>query len=171
MADRIAVLRDGILQQVAEPLVLYNEPKNRFVASFIGSPAMNFVDGAVEASRFRAPGFEVPLDGRLGRAGARSGPVTLGIRPEEIDLVGEEPVPAETAPAGDGIVVGSARAVEPLGNEVFLHVEVSGVPLLARIGPGFLPRVGSAYRLRIHTGQAHLFDPRSGESLIPVPAA
>ena len=63
-------------------------------------------------------------------------------------------------------MVGSAQAVEPMGNEVFLHVEVSGTPLLARIGPEFLPRVGVSYRLQVNPGQAHLFDPGSGESLL-----
>jgi len=167
MASRIAVLKDGILQQVAQPLTLYNEPVNRFVASFIGSPAMNFIEGTVEGGVFHAPGFTVPMAGRLQKAEGRSGPATLGIRPEDIELVGEES-PALARPAQDGSVVGSAQAVEPLGNEVFLHAEVAGAPLLARIGPEFLPRVGADYRLKLNTGRAHLFDAGSGASAIPI---
>lgn len=168
MADRIAVMRDGILHQVAEPLALYNGPVNRFVASFIGSPSMNFIEGTVEGGFFRAPGFVMPMAGRLERAGRGRGPATLGIRPEDVDLVGEESSATPVRPGEDGTVVGSARAVEPMGNEVFLHVEVSGTPLVARLGPQILPRIGVTYRLRIDPGRAHLFDPRSEESLISV---
>jgi multiple sugar transport system ATP-binding protein len=168
MGDRIAVMKEGILQQVAEPLTLYNKPINRFVASFIGSPSMNFIEGKVEGRFFRAPGFAVPMAGRLESVEERSGPATLGIRPEDVDLVGEESSSTPARPGEDGSVVGSAQAVERMGNEVFLHAEVSGTPLLARIGREFLPRVGASYRLQVNTGQAHLFDPRSEESLIPL---
>ncbi len=89
MADRIAVLKDGILQQVAPPLTLYNEPVNRFVASFIGSPAMNFVEGSIGDGAFHAPGLTVALGGRLAPARDRRGPAVLGIRPEELNLAGE----------------------------------------------------------------------------------
>jgi multiple sugar transport system ATP-binding protein len=164
MADRIAVMKDGILHQVADPLTLYNHPVNRFVASFIGSPSMNFIEGNVEGGVFRAPGFAVPMKGRLEPVADRSGPATLGIRPEDIDLAGEEGIPA--SPGEDGSVVGSAESVEPMGNEVLLHADVSGTSLLARIGPELLPRVGATYRLRIDPGRAHLFDPRTGEAAI-----
>ena len=170
MADRIAVMKDGVLQQVAEPLTLYNRPINRFVASFIGSPAMNFIEGIVDGGFFRAPGFAVPMTGRLESTERRSGPATLGIRPEDIDLVGEETSVPPAPPGEEGSVVGSVQSVEPMGNEVFLHTAVSETSLVARIGPEFLPRVGASYRLQVDTGQAHLFDSGSEETLIPLPA-
>jgi multiple sugar transport system ATP-binding protein len=170
MADRIAVMKDGVLQQVAEPLTLYNQPVNRFIASFIGSPSMNFVEGEVEGGIFRAAGFAVPLAGRLEGVRGHVGPATLGIRPEDIDLAGETS-PGDPGPAGeDAGVTGVAQAVEPMGNEVFLHMDVSGTPVLARIGPEFLPRTGTRYRLRIDTRRAHLFDRGSGRNLVPLPA-
>jgi multiple sugar transport system ATP-binding protein len=169
MADRIAVMKDGILQQVAEPLTLYNRPINRFVASVIGSPSMNFIEGTVEGRFFRAPGFAVPLVGRLERVEARSGPVTLGIRPEDVALVGEETSSPTAPPREDGSGFGLVEAVEPMGNEVFLHAVVSGTRILARIGPEYLPKIGGGYRLQINPGQAHLFDARSEESLVPLP--
>jgi multiple sugar transport system ATP-binding protein len=168
MANRIAVMKDGVLQQVAEPLTLYNEPVNRFVASFIGSPSMNFIEGSMEDGCFHAPGFTVPLAGLEGVT-QYSGAAILGVRPENVALAGEAVSTAPERPGDDGSVVGTAQAVEPMGNEVFLHVEVLGTPLLARIGPEFLPRVGARYRLQIDTGRAHLFDPHSEENLIPVP--
>jgi len=167
MADRIAVMKDGVLHQVAEPLVLYNRPRNRFVASFIGSPAMNLIEGAVDEGRFRAPGFDVPMTGRLEGAAPAPGPVTLGLRPEDLELMGrEEPTSAPGAQGAGATVVGAAQVVEPMGNEIFLHLDVSGTPLLARIGPELLPGVGESYRLRIRTDRAHLFDGRSGDTLI-----
>jgi len=169
MADRIAVMKDGILQQVAEPLTLYNQPANRFVASFIGSPSMNFIEGKVEGGSFHAAGFAIPMKGRLEAVAGRSGPATLGIRPEDIDLV--EDGPSLAALPEDGVVAGSIEAVEPMGNEVFLHANVSGTRLLARIGPEFLPRPGAACRLRIDPDRAHLFDPRTGETRILLPEA
>jgi multiple sugar transport system ATP-binding protein len=170
MADRIAVMKDGILLQVAEPLTLYNHPRNRFVASFIGSPAMNFVEGAVVDNRFRAPGFDLPLSGPLEGA-SPPGPVVLGVRPEDLDPVGEEAAPAGVSSGGDGsIVTGSVQAVEPMGNEVFVHLEVEGTSVLARIGPQFVPRVGASHRFRIRSDRVHLFEASTGEALAPLPA-
>ncbi len=162
MADRIAVVKDGILQQVAPPLTLYNEPVNRFVASFIGSPAMNFVEGKVESGTFRAPGFTVPLSERLAAARGRDGEAVLGIRPEDLNLAGE----AGDGGAGPGEVVVAARVVEPMGHEIFLHGEAESGPMLARIGPETVPRVGTRYRLAVNSARAHLFDRESGRSLL-----
>jgi len=162
MADRIAVLKDGILQQVAPPLTLYNDPVNRFVASFIGSPAMNFVEGTIEGGTFRAHGFTAPMEGRLAPAKSRSGPAVLGIRPEDLELAGE----AGDGDGEPGTVTVTARVVEPMGNEIFLHSDFEGGYLLARIGPQVLPRIGNRYRLRIDAARAHLFDAESGASLL-----
>ncbi len=118
MADRIAVVKDGLLQQVAPPLTLYNEPVNRFVASFIGSPAMNFMEGSMAHGVFVAPGVKLALAGAEASIRAHDGEATLGVRPEDLILADE--VAEDAAPGPDSLVV-RARVVEPMGNEIFLH--------------------------------------------------
>ncbi len=162
MADRIAVLKDGLLQQVDEPLTLYNHPVNRFVASFIGSPAMNFLEGTIADGTFRSPGLTVPMTGHLEPARSRGGAVTLGIRPEDLELVGK----TRGQEARPGTLAVTARVVEPMGNEIFLHASLGETPLLARIGPEYVPEVGAEYLLELDTGRAHLFDAETGESLL-----
>ena len=152
MADRIAVLKDGVLQQVAPPLTLYSEPVNTFVASFIGSPAMNLFPGEARAGSFHAGGAVVPLPADLRDA---SGSVTLGIRPEHLGLA--------TADA-PGVLVVEVSAVEPLGSEVFLHAQFAGGRLQARLGPEVIPEIGSQVRLRVEVDRVHLFD-AAGTSL------
>ena len=156
MADRIAVLRDGLLQQVAPPLTLYNEPANRFVASFIGSPSMNFLEGRIEDGAFEAPGLRLPLSGRS----APQGRVLLGIRPEDLVFEGEARGAAEP-----GSVLVESTLVEPMGNEIFLHGRSEAGRLEARIGPGVLPKVGKTYTLRLNGARAHLFDAETERSL------
>jgi multiple sugar transport system ATP-binding protein len=135
---------------------------NRFVASFIGSPAMNFVEGKLEDGAFVGAGFTAPLVDRLAPARSRTGPAVLGIRPEDLELVGE----ADGSDGGPGTVIVTARVVEPMGNEIFLHSDFEGGYLLARIGPQILPKIGIRYRLKLDSGRAHLFDPASGASLL-----
>ncbi|HEY7237379.1 MAG TPA: ABC transporter ATP-binding protein, partial [Gemmatimonadaceae bacterium] len=106
LGTRVAVLKDGMLQQVAPPMELYREPQNQFVASFIGSPSMNFVRGAIQRDggrlRFVAPGFSLALpDGRT----MREGPVVVGVRPHDIALDGLDSTGAR----------GVVSLVEPLG--------------------------------------------------------
>ncbi len=164
MADRIAVVKDGLLQQVAPPLELYNDPVNRFVASFIGSPAMNFIEGSAAEGVFTAPGLRVVLAGAAVSLRAHRGAATLGIRPEDLILSEELPPGKAAAPGPDSFVV-SARVVEPMGNEIFLHGQAEFGALLARIGPERVPRVGGSYLLQVNVARAHLFDRETGASL------
>jgi multiple sugar transport system ATP-binding protein len=158
MADRIAVMDQGRLQQVALPLDLYHRPANRFVASFIGSPSMNFLEGALEDGAFRAPGLRLPLRGRLEAMQGRTGPVTLGLRPEDITMAAEN---------GDGVATAHARLVEPMGNEALLYAEFEAGKVVVRLGPSeTLPEVGSSCRLRFVGERAHLFAADTGESLL-----
>ena len=147
MGDRVAVLRDGVLQQVDTPQNLYHEPVNVFVAGFIGSPAMNLV----------AVGDERPLrlggtTLALGRSGEQmvadsAGTITVGVRPEALQV-------------GEGPLVGQIRTVEDLGDTIFVHlaVEHRGEPLalVSRMTPPFAGRLGDSIGLQI-TGEAHLF--------------
>ena len=154
LGTRVAVLKDGVLQQVAPPMELYRRPRNQFVASFIGSPSMNFVRGTLERddgrARFTAPGFTVSLsDGAITRAG----PVVLGVRPHDLSLAGA----SEKGPRG------VVTLVEPLGSEQLVHVSVpGGADLVAAIGAEQAPRVDETVWLRIAPQAVHLFDPESG---------
>ncbi len=108
LADRIAVMHGGVIQQLDTPGKIYREPKNRFVASFVGSPAMNFIDGAIEAGRtFVGGGLRVPLGGYSFAAGSPAdGPAVLGVRPEHV---------ATGAEAGAAAFDAAVELVEPMG--------------------------------------------------------
>ncbi|MCW2568906.1 MAG: transporter ATP-binding protein [Mycobacterium sp.] len=159
MGDRVAVLKDGILQQCDTPLNLYQRPANAFVASFIGSPAMNIREFQLVDSHARIGAVDVPLSraeaGALAREGART--VLLGFRPESVELVG----------AGQGFPV-TVRLVEELGADAYLYGAVEGTPesddadLVARIDPADPPRVGETVHVQVKPGQQHAFSPTTG---------
>ncbi|HXV56257.1 MAG TPA: ABC transporter ATP-binding protein [Gaiellaceae bacterium] len=148
MGDRVAVLSAGELQQVGDPDEVYRRPANRFVATFVGSPAMNVLPAAVEGGRLRAGPFalEVPpgVDGR---------PLEVGIRPEHVALV------AAGAPA-------VVEVVEVAGNETFVHLDAGGHRLVARAGPEARPPVGSAVAVAVAVpARVHVFDAETGAAL------
>jgi multiple sugar transport system ATP-binding protein len=148
MGHRVAVLKDGLLQQCDTPRTLYHEPLNLFVAGFIGSPAMNLV--GLEADRpLRLGGAALTLAGNGEAALADTpGPVTVGFRPEALQI-------------GDGPLRGKIRTVEDLGSEVFVHVGVEHrgetLPLVSKMFPPFDAQPGDGVGLQI-TGTTHLFD-------------
>jgi multiple sugar transport system ATP-binding protein len=137
LGQRIVVLRDGRIQQIDTPMALYERPANLFVAGFLGSPAMNFLRGD-----------ELPGLG----AGAE---VMLGLRPEHLALGG----------AGEGRLEATLEAVEPLGNEVFLHLRRSERALVARVVPGAVPEPGAQVVLHFDPARVHRFDAKSEERL------
>jgi multiple sugar transport system ATP-binding protein len=143
MGHRVAVLRDGVLQQCEAPSTLYHEPVNLFVAGFIGSPAMNLVDVG-DARPPRIGESELALDAALTNGAGR---VTVGFRPEAL-RVGDGPLPARI------------RTVEDLGSEMFVHVAVEhqgeSRPLIAKTSPPFEGSPGDRVGLQID-GTTHLF--------------
>src|SRR4051794_11269859 len=148
MGDRVAVLKDGVLQQCDAPGTLYHEPTNVFVAGFIGSPAMNLVnvDGERPLKIGGAEvGFDVPADALLAQA---EGDITVGFRPEAL-RVGEGPLRARI------------RTVEDLGPEVFVHVTIEHhgqeVPLVSKMQPPFRGEHGDNVGLQI-AGTTHVFE-------------
>ena len=159
MGDRIVVLHDGFIQQVAPPLELYDRPANTFVAGFIGSPAMNFVDGSVSGGAFTSEDGSVQIDD-LGRHDVSD--VTLGIRPEDLYTVAtDEPARRLGAP-----VSGTLEVVEPMGNEIIAYVRVAPeVRVVARLEPQPFPAPGETVALRVDLDKAHLFDRESGQRL------
>jgi multiple sugar transport system ATP-binding protein len=155
MADLIAVMRDGVLQQLAPPTELYTRPSNLFVARFCGSPPMNVLTGEIADGAFRHPTGDIPLP----RAGHR-GAVQAGFRPEHAELVAaDEP----------GALAGEVYVVEPLGNETLVAVRVGGEVLNVRAPAGFERPVGERCGVRPEPAHVHLFDTQSGEALAVEP--
>jgi multiple sugar transport system ATP-binding protein len=169
MGSRIAVMSEGILMQVGTPQVLYDTPLNRFVAGFIGSPAMNFVDTTVEGTgdgaRLVAAGdWSIPLPARFRSAIPTSGnTLVAGFRPEHLEI-------------GDGgAEAGSFRAradvVEYLGNEELLHVNAAEKDVVAIVDSEHRVRPGDIVNLMLPLSKLHLFDAETGDALAPSAAA
>ena len=166
MADKIAIMYGGFLQQLGTPSDVYDRPANLFVAGFIGSPAMNFVECAMSADR-----TTLLLDGGVGlpvQPGARSrfGQVptgqdlVLGVRPEDITLRREG-----TGEATGEFTPAEVYVVEPLGAENIIDVRLSGHLFKARTLPTFTAKVGETLLMRLDQSRAHLFDKATTQSL------
>ncbi len=148
MADKIVVMHDGIVEQVGAPLELYDRPANRFVAGFIGSPAMNFIDGRLEQAGLALPsGAVLPLDRPLpGPAGAM---LTYGIRPEHLQVA---------AAGTPGSIPATVSVIEPTGSDTTLIVKAEGGNLTVLVRERCSLRPGEAIALKPVADQAHLFD-------------
>lgn len=154
MADKIVVLNQGRVEQVGRPLDLYRRPRNRFVAGFIGSPAMNFLTGSIAAVAGNGitvtigDGKTVTVPRKPGKAG-EGAPVTLGIRPEAVDTAGR----------GDTALTGKVFAVERLGNETYIYLEVPGSNEFAVHAAGDIgAQAGDEMRIGLAARECHLFD-------------
>ncbi len=166
MADRIAIMNAGELQQVGAPLEVYNNPCNRFVASFIGSPGMNLLpgrlselDGALGVELGKA-GWQ-RLGGSLTSAGRRAqrAEVTLGVRPEDV-------APGE--PSGDSVAM-AVVFVERIGARTIVHCEAGDFQLKMLWGRRDTPALGSCLPLKLDAGRMRLFDTTTGAALRPDP--
>ncbi len=151
MADKIVVMRDGHVEQVGEPLDLYDTPANTFVAGFIGSPSMNFMDGTIDGTSFSAPGVNIDLgsvaDGQSGRD------VTLGLRPEHLSLTDDDGIEAEVA------------VIEPTGSETHLVARTQDKEIVSVFRERHAFQLGQNIKLKPEVGTAHLFDRESGARL------
>jgi multiple sugar transport system ATP-binding protein len=164
MGDRIAVMNLGVLQQVGTPAELYERPVNRFVAGFIGSPSMNFLEGTVSGGAVQVGGVSLALSGRQAeilRGRGDGGGIAVGFRPEHIDVV------PEGAPAAASLTTFPATVdvVEFLGNDNMLHLTAADADIVAVVGTGHRVQVGDRVTLGVHVDRVHLFDPETGASL------
>lgn len=159
LGDRIVVLANGRIQQVGRPIELYGSPVNRFVAGFIGTPPMNFVDGRLDAEHgrlaFVANGVRVTPPAERVRAASHSEAITLGIRPEDLTVVSVDWMSTDTLGAG---LSGRVLLVERLGGTSHLHVEVGPYCLMASVSTAQLPEIGDLVKLQVPSGRAHLFE-------------
>ena len=169
LADRIVVMRDGEIQQVGAPLELYNRPDNRFVAGFIGTPAMNFVEGALgtttDTLTFEAGGISIPLpDAKRESLGQlKSGKLVLGIRPPDLKLV--DGATSDQHPTAASAITARVEVREPMGSEVYLYLESPWGNLVARVSSSSEAREGDQVQLAVPTDRVHLFDGDSQRSL------
>lgn len=141
LASRVAVMKKGRLQQFDSPLNIYNHPANRFVAEFVGSPSMNFIDGKIERGVFVSDSIRIPAD-------QPDSSITLGIRPEHIHVFTE---PQEVATPA------SVYVTESMGNETFVFLSVGKHRLIARAPADFRAEVESTVWLKIESEKAHFF--------------
>ena len=168
MGSRIAVMRDGILQQLDTPQMLYDKPANTFVAGFIGSPAMNFFNGKIsgngadelhveaDALRLEIPaGRREPLKSHVGRD------VVFGIRPEDIHHVSERP----TAPEGQRSKV-QVEVVEPLGSELIVYLEAGPNEFTSRMDTRNQVGPGENLEVVFDTAKLHVFDKQTEQALV-----
>ncbi len=159
MGTRIAVMKDGLLQQVDSPQTLYDHPDNMFVAGFIGSPSMNFfevaVKGTTDAVEVEGEGFKlpIPVERAKGLKGHIGKSVFMGIRPE--DIYDAEYVAPNIHP---GYIDAKVEVTELMGNEVFLYLLTGGHSYVARVDPRTKARVGSAVRMVANLDNVHFFE-------------
>ncbi|HYM72405.1 MAG TPA: ATP-binding cassette domain-containing protein, partial [Stellaceae bacterium] len=157
LGDRVVVMKDGLVQQVGDPMELYNQPANRFVAGFIGSPAMNFApvriaaeNGALwaesEGIRVKVP---APLTERVGPYAGKE--VTLGVRPEDLHIAGAGEV-------NDMSFDVAVEVVERLGSEILLDVAVGPTTMVASVEPTTATKVHERLRLALNPERVHFFN-------------
>jgi multiple sugar transport system ATP-binding protein len=155
LGDRVVVMKDGWIQQVGEPLELYGHPANKFVAGFIGSPAMNFAEATVTEEGGQVivanPGLRVAVaPSKAERMRAYKGQtVTVGVRPEDMHIA------ASDVRTGFDAVV---DVVEPLGAEILLDVKVGNSVMVARVEPTVRAKVHEKIRLNVEPDRLHFFD-------------
>ncbi|MFB6221586.1 MAG: ABC transporter ATP-binding protein [Halolamina sp.] len=157
MGDRIAILDDGELQQVDTPLGCYHEPANRFVAGFIGEPSMNFLDMTVEGDCLVSDRVEYPLTDAQAEAVAGSDRVTLGIRPEDVDLGGD---------GDEHAVEATVDVVEPMGNEQNVYLSFPGRDEeFVATSRGGRAVAETTLNARLPPDRVHIFDAATGEAV------
>jgi multiple sugar transport system ATP-binding protein len=163
LGDRIVLMDRGVIQQVDTPMNIYQRPANQFVASFIGSPAMNFVPGQIENGTFRFVG--APINGEAAPTneiqvnGAPNGPATLGVRPEDL-LVDSEP-----SGSSRRFATVTLDVVEHMGHETMAHFALAGNNHVARLPATARVQPGDRLPLSIRPGAYHLFAAADGRRL------
>jgi multiple sugar transport system ATP-binding protein len=147
LADRIAIMDKGKIQQLGTPDEVYNNPSNVFVAGFIGSPPMNLVSGSLENGTFIGPDVKLPKAGKGSRA-----KVTLGIRPEDVSV----------APTGKGHLNSKLYSLEPTGDQTLVGVNIVGKLLTCRADRNFRQSIDTPISLNFDAPRAYLFDGETG---------
>lgn len=146
LADRVVVMEKGVVQQVGSPTDIYDTPANTFVASFIGNPAMNLMNGEVKGGIFRAENVEI------GGLDAADGPITLGFRAEDATL----------AQGGEGQISAPIYTMELLGDATMVSVRVGGVLVSVKADKSYRAEIGDPVSISVPQNICHLFEAESG---------
>jgi multiple sugar transport system ATP-binding protein len=161
MGHRIAVMKDGFLQQVGTPLEVYDTPSNLFVAQFIGTPPMNFLQGefGADGASLKGKGFSLPVPTAL-RGVAKASPgrkLMIGIRPEHLldDPQGSVRLPV------------TVEILEPLGDQLVVHGKLEDADLVFKVEPHHVLQVGQALTVAVEMDKLHLFDAATEKRLVP----
>jgi multiple sugar transport system ATP-binding protein len=157
LADRIAIMKNGVIQQLGDPHTIYNRPVNLFVAGFIGSPSMNFLNGRVEGANFAVEAATIPLNGYAFETDpAASLDCVLGVRPEHI-VVGED---ADKMPFS---IESEIEIVEPMGADTIAWTKIGGQSVTFRTASEVLLVPGQKVRIGFDPARGSVFDAKSGE--------
>ena len=148
LADRVVVMKQGVVQQVGSPTEIYDTPANTFVAGFIGSPAMNLIEGEVNGGSFAATGASI------GGLSVADGPVTLGFRAEDADVVEK-----------GGQINAPIYTLELLGDATMVSVRIGGALVSVKADKSFRAEIGDPVSIRVPPDICHLFDAGTGERL------
>ncbi|MEM9710086.1 MAG: ABC transporter ATP-binding protein [Pseudomonadota bacterium] len=150
LADRIAIMKGGAIQHVAAPTEIYNRPGNKYVADFIGSPSMNFLDGVLEGDGFRVGDKQFTTRGHPFKNGA-TGPASMGVRPEHVAT-------GEAADAMPNTVSSVVEIVEPMGSDTLVWAELAGKSFRIRIDGQTAIHPGDPIRIGFDPAKASFFD-------------
>jgi len=147
LAHRVAIISDGILQQLDTPSEVYDNPANLFVAGFMGSPPMNFIEGEVKNNRMQSAGIDLPLTGSL-----EDKKVTLGFRPEDTEVVAQ----------GKGFFDADVYAVEMTGEQTLVTITLNGAHFVVKMPKEYNAEMKSTVGVRFSSENGYLFDTASG---------
>ena len=163
MADRIVVMKDGVIQQIGTPMELYDNPRNKFVAGFIGSPQMNFFTIELRGNKVKLEdGNEITLpNGILKRLNGREGKLCMGVRGEDIRLDNLNINLYE-----ESIMKSQIEHAEIMGNENNLYFKFGNITAVCRVGKELVKKVGEKFEFVIDTNKIHLFDIDTEENIM-----
>ena len=163
MADRIVVMKDGIIQQIGTPMDLYDNPRNKFVGSFIGSPQMNFLNVEVKGNKaILENGSKITLpEGILKRMNNRQGKLCMGFRAEDIKLDN-----LNTGLFEDSIITSAIENTEIMGNENNLYFKIGNTTAVARVGKEDVKEIGEQFKFVINVNKVHFFDLDTEENIL-----
>ena len=148
LADRVVIMKQGVVQQVGTPVEIYDRPANTFVAGFIGNPAMNLIEGQISAGTFRAKNVEVSA------LNAPDGTHILGFRAEDAEVV-----------ESGGQIQAPIYTMELLGDSTMASVRIDGALVSVKADKGYRANIGDAVSIFVSKNQCHLFDAQTGERI------
>lgn len=150
LAHRVAIMNEGVLQQLGTPREVYNDPANLFVAGFMGSPPMNFIEGFIENNSFQGSGVDLGVTGS-----SQNAKTTLGFRPEDAEIV----------PLEQGLFSATVYAVEMTGEQTLVTIELDEAHFVIKMSKDFETEPGLQVGVRFAAAQGYLFDTATGNRL------